>query len=70
MHGTRCEQLRKVAHKQTETQQQMQPCNLLPTQTDLESARTHPHTGDTQDVWSPKQSSQGPFLKAVSTATD
>lgn len=32
--------------------------------------RTHPHTSDTQDVWSPKPSSQGPSLKAVTMATD
>lgn len=49
----------------------MQLCNLSPTQsqTHLEFERTRPHTGDTQDVWSPKRSSQGPFLKAVAKAT-
>lgn len=29
---------------------------------DIYSLSEHPHTGDTQDVWSPKRSSQGPFF--------
>lgn len=50
----------------------MQPCDLLPThlQTHLQFECTRPHTGDTQDVWSPKLSSQGPSLKVVVMATD
>lgn len=44
--ASRRTQLMKVAHKQTETRQQMQPCNLSPTQsqTHLRSERAHPHT--------------------------
>lgn len=66
---------KKREKKKLETLQQMQPCDLSPTQpqTHLHSSahtHRHTHTGDTQDVWSPKRSSQGPSLKAVAAATD
>lgn len=48
----------------------MRPLTHTVTNTCTVWAHTPTHAGDTQDVWSPKRSSQGPSLKAVAVATD